>query len=405
MRKKKDKHEEPHFSKLRTKSAKYKSKSQQSILHKHEQKMKQFGKKQERVHQLDVKIEQLQVELDGYKKERSYHQLNNESSANTINIIGKIHKCETDLQNLKKERDIILSDEDQINYLLESTFLIDKFIQLDTKEKELLVKEHDSAELAEILRCKQEITEQYLNAFDPGYSSSQQSISNSPIDMSCPYCKTFFTIEELCYLVCPNCGFCKYTLHQSDELSFKEKQDYDYRPQFTYLKSSHLDEWLKRFTSKENRIIPQDVLDKVILEANKVRIQDLNTLTEEQVKRFLKKLDLNEYYDNVITIINRINGRKPFTLTPEIENKIKEMFQQIQQPFEKHKPANRKNFLSYSYTISKFFQILGLHEFAKYFPLLKSVDKLRQQDEIFKKIVEEMAQKDKSINWVFYPSI
>ena len=149
----------------------------------------------------------------------------------------------------------------------------------------------------------------------------------------------------------------------------------------------------------------QQVLDKVILEAKKQRITDLNLLTEEKVKTFLKKLNLNDYYDNVIAIINRINGRPPFQLTVEIENKIKTMFRQIQEPFIKHKPPSRKNFLSYAYILYQFFKILGLNEFAKYFPLLKSADKLRQQDEIFKKIVADMAEVDKSINWVFYPTI
>jgi hypothetical protein len=81
------------------------------------------------------------------------------------------------------------------------------------------------------------------------------------------------------------------------------------------------------------------------------------------------------------------------------------MFQQIQDPYEKYKPPSRKNFLSYSYTLCKFFQILNLHEFAKYFPLLKSNDKLRQQDDIFKKIVGHMSEIDKTTKWVFYPSV
>jgi len=81
------------------------------------------------------------------------------------------------------------------------------------------------------------------------------------------------------------------------------------------------------------------------------------------------------------------------------------MFRQIQEPFIKHKPPSRKNFLSYAYILYQFFKILGLNEFAKYFPLLKSADKLRQQDEIFKKIVADMAEVDKSIHWVFYPTI
>ena len=52
------------------------------------------------------------------------------------------------------------------------------------------------------------------------------------------------------------------------------------------------------------------------------------------------------------------------------------MFNQIQEPFEKHCPKTRKNFLSYSYTLYKFFQLLNKQEYLIYFPLLKSREKL-----------------------------
>ena len=146
-------------------------------------------------------------------------------------------------------------------------------------------------------------------------------------------------------------------------------------------------------------------VDKVVLEAHKQRVKDLSTLTELQVKKYLKKLELNDYYDNVISIINRINKRPPFILTQEIESKIKEMFQQIQAPFEKYKDPSRKNMLSYSYLLHHFFLILGLPQFSKYFFLLKSPEKLRQQDQTFKKIVEELAKTDPKTPWKFYPSI
>ena len=38
----------------------------------------------------------------------------------------------------------------------------------------------------------------------------------------------------------------------------------------------------------------------------------------------------------------------------------------------------------------RFFQILGLYEYLKYFPLLKSREKLHQQDQIWKKICAEL---------------
>ena len=85
-------------------------------------------------------------------------------------------------------------------------------------------------------------------------------------------------------------------------------------------------------------------------------------------------------------------------MNPELEEKLKNMFKEIQVPFLKYSPNNRKNFLSYSYVLHKFIQILDQPEFLKNFPLLKSRDKLHQQEQIWKKICEDL-------NWKFIRSI
>lgn len=403
MRKKKDKHEEPRYYKGTTKAYKQRSKSQHSILHKHEQKMNEIVNKTERINTLDSKIKTLKKDVDKLKKEKSYKQLNQEFSSGICLAISKI---EDNIRQCEKDKHYIESGQEEIEYVLESSYIVMEYSDLDAKEKALLDKqdhtEDDINQLNGISMRKNNLINTYLEKFDPTYVNVRHMYDYT--SMICTECDKRMDVDGG-FLVCAYCGLCKQTLEHCEELSYKEMQDYDYRPQFTYEKETHLDDWIRRFQAKENRCIPQEVLDKVILEANKERIKDLTTLTEDKVKRYLKKLELNEYYDNVIAIINRINKRPPFTLTPELEDKIKAMFRQIQEPFEKHKPKNRKNFLSYSYTLHKFFQILGLHEFCKYFPLLKSADKLRQQDDIFKKIVAEMAMKDKTMNWVFYPSI
>jgi hypothetical protein len=397
MRKKKERHEEPKYSKKFNNTGKTKSKNQHSILHKHEQRLLEFKNKNERIKQLNIKIKNIQKDIENLK---SNSELNEDLK------IHKITKLEYDLEYTIKNKNNIESGEDEQNYLLESSSLIMKYLQLDSQESELLNIENptdeNTNELNKIVSEKNTITDEYLQKFETNYVSKKNIyIKNYSL---CPLCGYDMEVYQG-FLSCISCGHCEKTIECHNELSYKEMQDYDYRPQFTYDKMSHLDDWIKRFGAKENRVIPQEVLDKVILEAKKERLKDLNLLTEEKVKRYLKKLDLNEYYDNVIGIINRINGRPPFKLTVEVEDKIRKMFQQIQEPYEKFKPSNRRNFLSYSYCLNQMFKILGLHEFAKYFPLLKSADKLRQQDEIFKKIVEEMAKTDKSVNWVFYPSI
>lgn len=406
MRIKKNTPDEPKYSKKFNSDIKsFKSKSQHSILQKHNMRLEEFQRRHHSFNELDKKIKDIQTEIKKLSSNISKDETTNRSISN---LNHKIYKYKSQLQKLLKEKNSYNFTEEN-NYILESSYIMQEYITLEEKELQLLqindLSLENSTALNEINIKKNQLTDLYLTKFDPNYllnnNTKKYTLSEK---LDCTECNIKFSVENS-FLVCPSCGICKTTVEQANELSYKEMQDIDYRPQFTYDKMSHLDDWIKRFQAKENRCIPQEVLDKVILETKKERIQNLNTLTEDKIKRYLKKLNLNDYYDNVIGIINRINGRPPFKLTQEIENKIKSMFQQIQEPYEKFKPSGRKNFLSYSYTLHKFFQILGLHEFATYFPLLKSTDKLRQQDDIFKKIVGHMSQTDKNTKWVFYPSI
>lgn len=395
MRKKKDTYGLPTYSKHNSNQSR--SKSTHSILHKHNRFLTEFSNKKDKLKAIKTKIHNIELEISKLNIKLSKTNPNDK-------LKKDISDYNTKLIKLEQEKQLIESGQDEIQYLLESSNLINEYIILEEREHQLLnlknLSEDNNLELNKTSERKNELINLYLTKFEPGYYKLNYK-KEKPL---CSNCFIEFNVNNS-FLVCPECGLCKQTVEQANELSYKEQQELDYRPQFTYDKMTHLEDWLRRFQAKENRSIPQEILDKVILEANKERIQDLNTLTEDKIKKYLKRLNLNDYYDNVIGIINRINGRPPFTLTSEVEIKIKLMFQQIQIPYEKYKPKSRKNFLSYSYTLHKFFQILGLHEFAKYFPLLKSTDKLRQQDDIFKKIVKHMSETDKTIKWVFYPSI
>jgi len=405
MRKKKEKHGAPSYSKKYGNFANNKSKSVHSIVHRHERRIEEFKNKDGRVKVINDKINGLKREFNKLSKDKSYKVLNDE---NVSDINLKLHNIDYEIKRLQGDLRVVESGEDEIEYLLESSNIMLEYVTLEQEESMLLERGDEDSEstndtndkLNDIINKKNRLIDEYMIKFENKCSNLRVTSEK----MYCPKCNVMYDAEEG-YLVCPSCGLCDNAIIQAEDLSFKELRDYEYRPQFTYDKMTHLDDWLRRFQSKENRVIPQDVLDKVILQAKKEKIQNLNVLTEDKVKRYLKRLNLNEYYDNIIGIINRINGRPPFKLTAEIETKIKIMFQQIQKPYEKYKPQGRKNFLSYSYCIHKLFQILGLHEFSKYFPLLKSVDKLRQQDDIFKKIVAEMSEQDKSVKWVFYPSV
>jgi len=99
---------------------------------------------------------------------------------------------------------------------------------------------------------------------------------------------------------------------------------------------------------------------------------------------------LNNYYEHIPHIISKLTGIPPPTISRETESTLKIMFKDIQKPFEKHCPKDRVNFLSYSYVLHKFCQLLELDHLLEHFPLLKNRDKLRQQDNIWKNICADL---------------
>lgn len=378
-----------------------KSQSKLCILKLHNEKTDEFKNKDKIIKDYNIKINKYKNELILLEKKLAVNNINDVKNSENESNIEKLNNLIKEL-NIKKED--ISSGRSESDYFLNTYQLINNYIRLEEEETIILNKDNNtnSEELHKINKQKKDIIDEYMKYVDVNYVTYRNLY-----DYSSNYCKECNNALEMRngFAICPDCGLCNTrVIHESDTLSWQQTQEMDYRPQFTYDRVTHLDEWLRRFQAKEHRNIPQEIIDKVILEAHKERIKDLNQLTEDKVKKYLKKLELKDYYDNVISIINRINKRQSFVLTPEIESKIKEMFKLIQIPFEKYKPKNRKSMLSYSYLLNKFFLILDLPEFSKYFFLLKSADKLRQQDEIFKKIIDEMAKIDPKTNWVFYPS-
>lgn len=197
-------------------------------------------------------------------------------------------------------------------------------------------------------------------------------------------------------LVCPRCGSEEYALVVSDYPSFRDPPKE--RNNYAYKKINHLNEILSQFQAKESTIIPDDVMNEVILEIRKRRISNIADLTEEDIRQILKKLNRSKYYEHRAHILSRLNGNPPPTITPEIEEKIRAMFQDIQAPFLLYCPNDRTNFLSYSYILYKFFELLELDEYKIFFPLLKSRDRLIAHDQIWKKICDYL-------QWEFIRSV
>lgn len=192
-------------------------------------------------------------------------------------------------------------------------------------------------------------------------------------------------------MVCPLCGLQSNILVDTDKTMNDIPMENSY---FAYKRLNHLNECLVQFQAKENTVIPQEVCDTIKYELIKERRNDLSKLNPSLIRGYLKKHSdkgYNKYYEHIPHILNRLNGVKPKTLTSKMEDDIRRIFMMVQEPFDNHSKTTRNNFLSYNYFLNKACRILNYdEELCNCFPLLKSEEKLRHQDELWEKICKDL---------------
>jgi hypothetical protein len=231
--------------------------------------------------------------------------------------------------------------------------------------------------------------ESYLSALDPNNIQHDAALLSTLEEHfgSCPVCDTELLFNET-FLDCPECGYREYILIDSEKPSYKDPpREMSY---YAYKKINHLNEWLAQFQAKETTEIPASVLEQIRTELRKERITDMSKLKISKLKEILKKLKLSRCYDHVAHILNRLNGISAPVLSREVEEKLRFMFKEIQSSFVKHCPKKRSNFLSYSFVLYKFCELLELDEYLPCFPLLKSREKLYMQDKIWELICKDL---------------
>ena len=234
---------------------------------------------------------------------------------------------------------------------------------------------------------------QYLSNLDETFIDVNKYIFETDI---CQYCKNgeLIPIDHEGIMVCNNCHKHVQYLVENEKPSYKEppKEACFY----AYKRINHFREILAQFQAKETTQIPDEVLENIKNQIKKERIE-LVALNNKKAKEILKKLGYNKYYEHIPFIKDKL-GIKPPVMTPELEDSLCNLFMEIQGPYAKFCPDDRVNFLNYYYTVYKLCELLDQVQFLPYFPMLKDREKRIEQDEIWKKICEEL-------NWEFIPTI
>ena len=331
------------------------------------------------------------------KKNEIMKKLNN--TENTLDVNEKI-ELQDSLYDIKQE---IYKNKKKVKdyYLNNSKFIFDYFenkkeITNGTNKTTILnsfFKVNDkSFDENELNRVNENNVQKFFTNLDQTFININDYIYVTDICQSCNKGE-MIPVEHEGIMVCNICA------KQVTYLIENEKPSYKEPPKeacfYAYKRINHFKEILAQFQAKETTQIPEEVLENIKQQLNKERIS-LSKFTNSKAKEVLKKLGYNKYYEHIPFIKDKL-GIKPPIMTPELEETLCNLFMEIQGPYAKFCPDDRVNFLNYYYTVYKLCELLEKNEFLSYFPMLKDKEKRIEQDDIWKKICEEL-------NWVFIPT-
>ena len=276
-----------------------------------------------------------------------------------------------------------ISDGNSVQASTNKTKMINTFFKIKQDNTDELKQQRDN----------NNIVIKYLSNIDDSFLDVNSFVCQTDI---CQICNKgeLIPLEDEGIMVCNSCSRSIPYLIENEKPSYKEP------PKevcfYAYKRINHFKEILAQFQGKETTQIPPDVIENIKLQIKKERIE-LAQITNIKTKEILKKLGYNKYYEHIPFIKDKL-GIKPPIMSPELEETLCNLFIELQSPYSKFCPDDRVNFLNYYYTAYKLCELLGEEKYLSLFPLLKDREKRIEQDDIWKKICEEL-------DWEFIPTI
>lgn len=254
--------------------------------------------------------------------------------------------------------------------------------------------EEDSEENNENDKCRSSLERQYLIMMNKDYACDKSK--RFPIK-KCSDCKiSMVVIYSESILSCPKCGQSEDILIESDIPS--QRETFTEKPKYPYQRIGHCQEKLNQFLCKGTMNVPKEIIDIIDKEIIKHSF-DRNKISSTFIEKVLKKHKLSEYYENIMYIYSKITNTQPLTISRDEYDIILDMFSKSEKLYiDKFKPKDRQNFLKYTFVLNKIFLILDKPLHAKHCKLLKSEQKTKNQEKIWKLICREA-------NWKYYSSI
>jgi len=383
----------PNFKPKSNKKIKFNKKSSITLDIKHKEFLNEFSKDENNV------IPNLKIDryLLKEKLKNEYTTLNVEQ---ILDIEDKINELTENIKEIKtKKKEYFLDNSRYIFEYFENkkNISVGNNVQQTTNKTKLVnsffkIKQINETDTS-VERENNNIVQKYLSNIDDVFLDVNTFICQTDICKIC-YKGELISLEDEGIMICNTCSRSFPYLIENEKPSYKEP------PKevcfYAYKRINHFKEILAQFQGKETTQIPPEVVENIKLQIKKERIE-LFQITNLKTKEILKKLGYNKYYEHIPFIKDKL-GIKPPIMSPELEETLCNLFIELQSPYSKYCPDDRVNFLNYYYTAYKLCELLGEENYLPLFPLLKDREKRIEQDNIWKKICQEL-------DWEFIPTI
>lgn len=241
---------------------------------------------------------------------------------------------------------------------------------------------------------------------------SEGDNKNSESENICKECGNTEIIHDtkMSQLICQDCGYTEFYL---DDDTPQWSDEVQVSTPFKYTRINNFRVHLQRLQGVEAKTIPDEVIEN-LRQAFVSRRIDLLKVNRKMIRERLKDIgtkdgiDHTKYYNNSPMILSKLTNQRPPILSQEFIEELERDFLRIEKSFERHKDkfeSNRTHFFSYNFVFNKLFRKMqekypddeNIPKLIDHFPLLKSRQKLVEQDRVWRYITIDL-------NWTYHRS-
>lgn len=270
------------------------------------------------------------------------------------------------------------------------------------KRKQWVDKEHSMLSDYSCTRKKRKVMKNESNVYElEQHDRNTGEMKGKRFCLECGVFGEHFKDTRKNEVVCLTCGYCE----QYYELSIRTMthgENREYRS-YSYKRVSHFMELVRHLQANEITQVPAELVERCRLNLTDVghyrvegdnaclnKSRDENRNIIQCIRLTLKKEGARKYYDYTCQIYARLFKGLPYKITHKDKLKLRNLFVQMQRPYEQVKPKNRQNFFSYPFIAAKLFQKIGMDDVLPFLNVLKGKSHLKIQEEIYYKVVQHM---------------